>query len=154
MLPSEPKIFHGRESELSEILKLFMQETPRIAILGPGGMGKTSLARAVLHHSEIVARYEQHRFFVTCDSTSTKTELVALVGAHLGLEPGKDLTKPIIRHLTSKESCLLILDNLETVWESENTRREVEEFLSLLTDVTHLALIVSFVLCFFFQNYA
>ncbi|KAJ6472243.1 hypothetical protein DFH09DRAFT_1476013 [Mycena vulgaris] len=43
MLPSEPKIFHGRESELCEILDLFIQEPPRIAILGAGGMGKTSL---------------------------------------------------------------------------------------------------------------
>ncbi|KAJ6564575.1 hypothetical protein B0H19DRAFT_1068111 [Mycena capillaripes] len=34
MLPAEPKIFHGRESELVEILALFCQEAPRIAILG------------------------------------------------------------------------------------------------------------------------
>lgn len=80
MLPSEPQIFHGRESELSDILKAFASETPRIAILGAGGMGKTSLARAVLHHSQITARYGQHRFFVACDSASTKVELMALVG--------------------------------------------------------------------------
>jgi hypothetical protein len=43
MLPSEPKIFHGRDSELSDILHLFSQGTPRIAILGAGGMGKTNL---------------------------------------------------------------------------------------------------------------
>ncbi|KAJ7829358.1 hypothetical protein B0H13DRAFT_1916540 [Mycena leptocephala] len=95
MLPSEPKIFHGRESEISEILRAFSQATPRIAILGAGGMGKTSLARAVIHHTDVRVKYEQHRFFVACDSAATKVELAALVGAHLGLKPGKDLTQPI-----------------------------------------------------------
>ena len=79
MLPSEPKIFHGRESELSNILKLFNEGNPRITILGAGGMGKTSLARAVVHHAEISARYAQHRFFVACDLSSTKGDLVALI---------------------------------------------------------------------------
>ncbi|KAJ7495495.1 hypothetical protein FB451DRAFT_1478361 [Mycena latifolia] len=65
LLPSKPKIFHGRESELSSLIQAFSQGIPRIAILGPGGMGKTSLARAVLHHPEITTRYEDNRVFVT-----------------------------------------------------------------------------------------
>lgn len=80
MLPSEPKIFRGRESELSGILTLFSQVTPRMAILGAGGMEKTTLARAVVHHAEIIARYEQHWFFVSCGSAATKVELAALIG--------------------------------------------------------------------------
>ncbi|KAJ7806230.1 hypothetical protein B0H14DRAFT_2610566 [Mycena olivaceomarginata] len=36
MLPSEPKIFHGRESELSDILHLFNTGIPGITILGAG----------------------------------------------------------------------------------------------------------------------
>jgi hypothetical protein len=38
------------------------------------------------------------------------------------------------------------LDNLETVWEPIQCRSGVEEFLSLLTDIGHLALIVCLVL--------
>jgi hypothetical protein len=37
---------------------------------------------------------------------------------------------------------LLILDNLETVWEPQESRADIEEFLSLITDVEHLALMV------------
>jgi hypothetical protein len=142
MLPSEPKIFHGRNTELSDILQLFSQGTPRIAILGAGGMGESSLARAVIHHTEITERYNQHRFFVACDSAATYVELAALIGANVGLKPGKDLTRPVIQYFSSTSDCLLILDNLETLWEPVESRGKIEEFLSLLTGVDHLALVV------------
>ncbi|KAJ7873210.1 P-loop containing nucleoside triphosphate hydrolase protein [Mycena leptocephala] len=143
MLPSEPKIFHGRESELSDILALFSKQTPRIAILGAGGMGKTSLARAVVHHTEITARYDELRFFVACDSAATKVELAAVIGVHLGLKPGKDLTRSVVKHFSNSPPTLLILDNLETLWEIAGSRGDIEEFLSLLTDVDQLALVVT-----------
>ncbi|KAJ7702553.1 P-loop containing nucleoside triphosphate hydrolase protein, partial [Mycena olivaceomarginata] len=142
MLPSKPKIFYGRESELASILKTLDQECARITILGPGGMGKTSLARAVLHHADVTAKYE-HRFFVSCDSATTSIEIAALIGDHIGLKPGKDLTQPLLRYFAGQSTCLLILDNLETVWEPMGSRVGVEELLSLLTDIAHLALLIT-----------
>ncbi|KAJ7090083.1 hypothetical protein C8R44DRAFT_591272, partial [Mycena epipterygia] len=114
----------------------------RIAILGAGGMGKTSLARAALHHPDVAAKYE-HRFFVACDSTTTSIELAALIGTHLGLKPGTNLMRPVVQYFSQAVSALLILDNLETTWESIESRVGVEEFLSLLTEVPHLALIIT-----------
>jgi Cdc6-like AAA superfamily ATPase len=142
MLPPEPKIFHGRDSELSDILKLFHQNHPRIAVLGTGGMGKTSLAQAAVHHTEIAAQYGQLRFFVACDSIATTIELAALIGTHLGLKSGKDPTRPVVEHLSHSPPTLLILDNFETVWEPTESRGDIEEFLSLITNVEHLALMV------------
>ncbi|KAJ6451063.1 P-loop containing nucleoside triphosphate hydrolase protein, partial [Mycena sanguinolenta] len=141
-LPPKPKIFHGRETELEDIMKILAQQTPRIAILGGGGMGKTSLARAALHHSDTLARFEQ-RFFVSAEPATTSVELAALIGLHLGLNPGKDLTRAVVQYLAKTPSCLLILDNLETVWEPIQSRGDIEEFLSLLTDVEHLGLIIT-----------
>ncbi|KAJ7779651.1 P-loop containing nucleoside triphosphate hydrolase protein, partial [Mycena metata] len=142
-LPAEPKIFYGRDSELADILKLLRRGTPRIAILSAGGMGKTSLAMTVVHHEEVTTKYHGNRFFVTCDAASSKTELAGLIGAHLGLKPGKDLTRAVLRHFSSSPPSLLILDNLETVWEPTKSRQEIEEFLSLLTDINSLALLIT-----------
>ncbi|KAJ7862537.1 hypothetical protein B0H13DRAFT_1638619, partial [Mycena leptocephala] len=114
----------------------------RIAILGACGMGKTSLARAVIHHKEITERYNQHQFFVACDPAATQVELAALIGAHVGLKPGKDLTCLVIQYFSSGSDCLLIQDNLETLWEPVEFRGKIEEFLSLLTGVDHLALLI------------
>ncbi|KAJ7837122.1 P-loop containing nucleoside triphosphate hydrolase protein, partial [Mycena leptocephala] len=134
--------FHDRESEVGNILKALTQASPRIAILGGGGMGKTCLARAVLHHPEIASRFEQ-KFFVSAVSANTSVALAALIGLHLGLKPGKDLTKDVVQYFSGQPPCLLILDNLETPWEPMESRNGVEEFLSLLTDVDSLALIIT-----------
>ena len=48
-IPLKPEIFHGRDGLVEEIGQLLMQEeTSRICILGPGGMGKTSVSLAVV----------------------------------------------------------------------------------------------------------
>ncbi|KAJ7472960.1 hypothetical protein B0H11DRAFT_2195851 [Mycena galericulata] len=142
MLPAKPKIFHGRDTEVKEIVLMLTQNFPSIAILGPGGMGKTSLAKAALHHPNIAAKYTD-RFFVPCDSATTSVEIASLIGAHLGLKPVKNPVKPAIQCLAKKAECLLILDNLETTWEPLASRPGVEELLSLLTGLPHLALIIT-----------
>jgi GTPase SAR1 family protein len=140
-LPSKPKVFHGRDSELEGIIQILGLQPVRIAILGGGGMGKTSLARAVLHHPDAVEKFGQ-RFFVSAEAVTTSIELAALIALHVGLNPRKDLTKPVVQFFARKSPSLLILDNLETVWEPIQSRGGIEEFLSMLTDIEHLTLIV------------
>jgi AAA+ superfamily predicted ATPase len=147
MLPSEPKIFHGRESELGEIVAGLALQPARIAILGAGGMGKTSLARAALHHPDVIHKYE-HRVFVAADSVTNERELATLIAVHLGLRPAKYIVQQVVQHFSKGSPCLLVVDNLETVWEPLDSRGDVEEFLSLLTDIKHLTLIVSMLYSF------
>ncbi|KAJ7089508.1 hypothetical protein C8R43DRAFT_964888 [Mycena crocata] len=78
---ASPKIFYGRKSDLADILTSFAQleeAPPRIAILGAGGMGKTSLARAVLHHPQITGIYAQHLFLMNYGTALWLVQLIAL----------------------------------------------------------------------------
>jgi Cdc6-like AAA superfamily ATPase len=118
-----------------------MEPSPHIAVLGAGGMGKTSLTTVALHADAVVEKYS-HRYFVQCHSTPTSIELVSAVADHIGLEKGPNLPKKVAQHFMHAPPSLLVLDNLETSWEPVSSRKEVEEFLSLLTDVPQLGLMV------------
>jgi hypothetical protein len=111
--------------------------------MGTGGMGKTTLATAALHHPDIVDKFGQRRYFVACESVNTANQLISSVGAQLGLEPAGKLAPIILNYFAQSGPAMLLLDNLETPWEAENGKEEVEEFLSLLTSIPHLALLVS-----------
>ncbi|KAJ7256292.1 hypothetical protein C8J57DRAFT_1650715 [Mycena rebaudengoi] len=127
------------KQELSRMVQLFKAQ---VTGLGAGGMGKTSLARAALHNLQVEAKYTQ-RYFVPCHSSPTCTELTATIADHVGLEKGSNMAKQIAHYFAHAPPSLLVLDNLETCWESLTCHSEVEEFLSLLTDVSHLALIIT-----------
>ncbi|KAJ7288595.1 hypothetical protein C8J57DRAFT_1642642 [Mycena rebaudengoi] len=142
LLPASPQIFHGRESELQDVVNVLLQKSAHIAILGAGGMGKTSLATAAVHDPQVVAKYS-HRYFVTCHSSPTCSELAATVADHIGLKKGTNMAKKIAHHFAYAPPSLLVLDNLETPWETLSSRAEVEEFLSLMTDVPQLGLMIT-----------
>ncbi|KAJ7263711.1 hypothetical protein C8J57DRAFT_1230911 [Mycena rebaudengoi] len=59
MLPPSPTIFHGRESEHDTVVTILLQDSARIAILGMGGMGKTTLTIAALQNAQVELKYPQ-----------------------------------------------------------------------------------------------
>src|SRR5882762_2859872 len=78
--PVPPEMFFGRDDLVSEYASLIVRnEQTRLAILGSGGMGKTSAALHVLHYPDIVTRYRDHRYFVACDAVTSAEALAALV---------------------------------------------------------------------------
>ncbi|KAF7311815.1 ATPase-AAA-core domain-containing protein [Mycena indigotica] len=147
LLPSQPKIFHGRTTEVATILELFTASAaPHIAILGAGGMGKTSLAKAVLHDPAIAESFGPHRHFVPCDAAANKIELAAVIAENLGVRGGmqaRDRTRFVVKHLEKAPRTLVVLDNLETPWEPVEGRSEVEGLLGLLAGIEHVAVMVT-----------
>ncbi len=103
----------------------------RIAILGPSGYGKTTLANAVLTHRRIREQFGDARHFVTCEPIFSSEALLIELGKMLDVLGGAPsaLWLCICTTLSARES-ILCLDNFESPWDqSVEIKHSVEEFL-------------------------
>jgi tetratricopeptide (TPR) repeat protein len=147
--PNAPQIFFGRESELSQIVHMVFSgiasRPARIAILGPGGYGKTTLVNAVLTHDRIREHFGDARYFVTCESTASSEALLIELGKTLGILDGAPnaLWSRVRTALSARES-ILCLDNFESPWDqSSDIKHSVEELLSRITVLDHVTILVT-----------
>ncbi|KAJ7038809.1 P-loop containing nucleoside triphosphate hydrolase protein, partial [Mycena alexandri] len=145
LLPSSPQIFYGRDSELEELQRLLIGSEPyRAAILGPGGIGKSSLALAALHHTDVVSHFGSQRYFISLESSTSASDMFSAIAAFLNIEETPKLSRDIVRYLSElAKPCVLVLDNLEDCWEAPSSRSEIEDFLSLLSEIRLLKLIIT-----------
>ncbi|KZS92649.1 hypothetical protein SISNIDRAFT_441879 [Sistotremastrum niveocremeum HHB9708] len=144
VLPACPQVFFGRSEALSLLLDQVCTPTAtNVAILGSGGIGKTSLALMALHHERTVTVFGGRRRFLPCESLPDAKALVAAVGHSFGIS-GKQILQDL-KHLLLKKNSpnLIVLDNFETSWESSAKRTEVEDVLVALTDIPYLSVIVT-----------
>ncbi|KAG6855521.1 hypothetical protein H0H87_001612, partial [Tephrocybe sp. NHM501043] len=132
-----------RDQQKSEVIGAFLHQWPaRIAILGAGGMGKTTLALSVLHKQMVAGRYPS-RYFISCEGTPSVLSLVGEIANALRI-PLANRDSHLLDTILSSfpPNSILCLDNFETLWDNEPMRVELEEFLSNL-QVPHLGLMIT-----------
>jgi hypothetical protein len=132
-----------REEQLKLALDILLRPEPsRVAIIGGGGFGKTTLARMILHDPKIVERY-QSQYFLSCEGMSNVDSLLAEFGSMLGLNAAPSAILPSARRLLGTSTTLVCFDNFETPWEAFDTRTKVEELLESIADIPNLSLIIT-----------
>ena len=111
--PPRPPIFFGRDDLVQKIVNIILQGD-HVTLIGTGGMGKSSIAKAILNETSIRSAFVA-RLFISYDSISISVmsfeKFLEQIGEALGLATWKE--KDVLRRLESV-SALLVIDNAET----------------------------------------
>jgi DNA-binding SARP family transcriptional activator/predicted ATPase len=112
-LPRALTPFAGRTQELKTVItRLKQPDCALLTILGPGGVGKTSLALAAARH--VAPTFNHQVYFVPLDSVKDRAGLLIAIAQALALPHHNptDLEASVKERLQAL-TCLLILDSFE-----------------------------------------
>lgn len=130
----------GRVQELDDIMHILYEDaTCLLTLTGIGGVGKTTLARAIYESPEMALHYPEGRYFVSLDSVQHRDQLPLALARALGLNLSLSSTSPwpdIYEHF-SHHPMLLVLDNLEHIMPAAN--EAIDTLLNTCPQLTILA---------------
>lgn len=138
--------FLGRSTELDTLQQWIVGDACRlIALLGIGGIGKTSLAVKLAHQLQYEFDQIVWRSLRNAPPLETLlTELVPLLSGQTEYRPELDALLPTLR----ATKCLLVLDNLEAILQPESLGlfhpgyEEYGQLLQLVGDTAHTSCLV------------
>ncbi|KZO89988.1 TPR-like protein [Calocera viscosa TUFC12733] len=142
-IPPAPSLFFGRDAQVESIIQLLLRDTTcRIPLLGAGGMGKTSVAAAVINNNRIKDKFGENIIFLSCENLTSAEGIIKALAACFGLRHAPRSLSALLSHLSAPHCVLLVLDNLETVLESADIHR-VEGFLGAFAQVPGLSMMIT-----------
>ncbi|KAF9781609.1 hypothetical protein BJ322DRAFT_233003 [Thelephora terrestris] len=114
ILPPPPTSFFSREGTMKEILD-FIDRTASVALSGPVGIGKSSVALSILHHNRTKTKFGRNRYLMSCADLNNCLEdfLERLSDT---LRTGRTANMAQLRtHLKSSPPLVLVLDGADSI---------------------------------------
>ncbi|THU85322.1 TPR-like protein [Dendrothele bispora CBS 962.96] len=145
--PAVPIVFKGREDLVEQGVAILCQQALRfLAILGAGGMGKTSLALHIMDSHLVQNKFGERCYFMPCELFEDTESLVqGLIHVmELTMQENQSKQKVLFNHLQSADGDLLIVfDNFETPWNHGDSRIGVKNLLEKIVKYDKVSLIVT-----------
>ena len=147
-MPELPSIFYGRTDLVNKLAKMLCtpqsDKFPRICLLGPGGLGKTSTALYIMEHMSVKNVFGNRRFWVDCTSAPSPSALLNVLAKSMGItQQRNDIGASIFSRLALCDSCVMLLDNFETPWHNNDNRESVGKLLRQLDSIHHVAILLT-----------
>ncbi|MCP4148726.1 MAG: hypothetical protein GY757_13345, partial [bacterium] len=108
----------GRQKDLAEIKKRLLAGDGAgrvVTIKGAPGIGKTTLARALMRDKEIEAAFTEGCYFVPLEGVYTQESLVLQIANRLGVPLQAGVGEKVLLEYLGGKKILLVLDNFEDV---------------------------------------
>jgi len=146
--PSRPDMLYGRDDLVAELTNYVVNDE-HLALIGPGGMGKSSLVKAIINEPLVKDKFADRRFFVPYEgldpSTITFETFMTAFARALGIEiAGSDPVRQISTFLDSTNT-LIVLNNAETFEEASasSTLRDIPPAIAEIASIPGVILILT-----------
>ncbi|QDG53415.1 tetratricopeptide repeat protein [Persicimonas caeni] len=133
--------FYGRRRQLDELEQAF-GTSPLVTVVGPGGVGKTRLAREFVARGRIVERGQGEAWFVDLSAKHTEDEVLAALaarapggGAHSA--DAEQLRQWLSRLLNARPGRAVVFDNCEQL--DADAVALIAQFVAVAPEVKWLA---------------